>query len=72
MILLDVIMPKKNGREVYEEIKNIMPGIKGLYISGHPIDVININGDTKNGIGLLPKPILPDDLVRTLRKILDG
>ena len=72
MLLLDVIMPKKNGREVYEEIKNIMPGIKGLYISGHPIDVININGDTKNGIGLLPKPILPDDLVRTLRKILDG
>ncbi|HDH13569.1 MAG TPA: response regulator, partial [Nitrospirae bacterium] len=72
MILLDVIMPKKNGREVYEEIKKIRPDIKGLYISGHPSDLININGDTKNGISLLPKPILPDDLIRKIREILDG
>ncbi|MBI5749612.1 MAG: PAS domain S-box protein [Nitrospinae bacterium] len=33
LLLLDVIMPKKNGKEVYEEIKKINPGIKTLFLS---------------------------------------
>lgn len=40
MVILDVIMPKLNGKEVYERITRIKPGIKTLMTSGFPADFI--------------------------------
>ncbi|OPY76637.1 MAG: Blue-light-activated protein [Syntrophorhabdus sp. PtaU1.Bin050] len=35
MVLLDVIMPKRSGRQVYSEMKKIDPGVKVLFASGY-------------------------------------
>ena len=35
LLFLDSIMPKKNGKEVYEEIISIKPGLKVLFTSGY-------------------------------------
>ena len=62
-------MPKKNGREVYEEIKKINPGVKVLFTSGYPAD--HINGIIEKGIEFVLKPISPIKLLVKIREILD-
>ncbi|NTW66165.1 MAG: PAS domain S-box protein, partial [Nitrospirae bacterium] len=36
MVILDVIMPKKNGREVFEEARRIDPNVQAIFTSGYP------------------------------------
>ncbi len=70
LLLLDVIMPKKNGREVYSEIIAIRPDIKALFISGYTSDVIDWKGALQEGINLIPKPVRPDELLTKLGELL--
>ena len=70
LLLLDVIMPKKNGREVYSEIIGMRPDIKALFISGYTSDVIDWKGALQEGINLIPKPVRPDELLTKLGELL--
>lgn len=70
--LFDVIMPKKNGKAAYEEIRAIRSGIKALFISGYSTDVISKKGALEEGIHFLSKPVAPHDLLVKIRSILDG
>ncbi|MGO9013852.1 MAG: PAS domain S-box protein [Dissulfurispiraceae bacterium] len=69
LILLDVIMPLKNGREVYDEIKSLNPYTKVIFMSGYTENIIKglLQADTE----LIPKPIAPDTLLRKVREVLD-
>ena len=71
LLLLDVIMPKKNGVRVYEEIKRIRPDIKALFISGHTFDIIHERGIVDKGTNFISKPFSPAALLRKIREILD-
>jgi polar amino acid transport system substrate-binding protein len=71
LLLTDLIMPKKSGKEAYDEIRRIQPGIKVLFISGYTADIIHSRGDLDDGIDLLMKPVNPLDLARKVREILD-
>ncbi|HNX58375.1 MAG TPA: PAS domain S-box protein, partial [Spirochaetota bacterium] len=44
LMILDIIMPQKNGKEVFEEARRIKPGIKVLFTSGYPADLIARQG----------------------------
>ncbi len=70
-LLLDVVMPAKNGKEVYEEIKSMKPGIKALFMSGYSIEELNRKGCYEEGINFLSKPLLAEKLVRKIREMLD-
>lgn len=71
LIILDTIMPGKNGREVYNEISSINPDIKILFISGYTKDIILDKGIEDKKFNLVSKPIYPADLVKKVREILD-
>ena len=71
LIILDTVMPKKNGREVYDEIIRIKPGIKVLFTSGYTRDVFLDKGIEDKKVNFLQKPILPDALLRKVREVLD-
>jgi PAS domain S-box-containing protein len=71
LLLLDVIMPKKNGKEVYEEIKKIKPDMKALFISGYTSNFIHKKGILEEGINFVLKPISPTKLLKKMREILD-
>ena len=71
MILMDMIMPKKNGKEAYEEIMLIKPNVKILYSSGYTADFIQNRGVSEEGIELIMKPVQPMELLRKVREILD-
>ncbi len=64
-------MPKKNGKEVYEEIKKVRPDIKAIFMSGYSSDILHKKGILEEGLDLIIKPIPPDELLRIVRGVLD-
>lgn len=69
--LLDVVMPGKSGREVYDEIRKIRPEVPCLFVSGYSDSEIHTNYILDEDIQLLEKPFTPDELLYKIREILD-
>jgi CheY-like chemotaxis protein len=72
LLILDVIMPKKNGKEVFNEIRKVSPDIKAIFTSGYDINVIYKKGFLEEEHNFVSKPILPDELLRKVREVLDS
>lgn len=72
LIILDAIMPKKNGKQVYDEISTLLPGIKTLFTSGYTADVISPTGVLEKDMHFILKPVSPIDLLKKVREILDS
>jgi len=70
LVILDVIMPRKNGREVYDEICKTHPDTKFLFISGYTADVISKKGIIEGGYDFISKPFHPADLLRKVKAML--
>ncbi|HMK59978.1 MAG TPA: ATP-binding protein [Dissulfurispiraceae bacterium] len=71
LVVLDIIMPRKNGRQAYEEIKQIKPGIKVLMTSGYTADVLREKGFDSNMPDMLYKPVSPKALLSKTTDILE-
>jgi len=71
LLIVDVVMPGMNGKEVAEEAEGMKPGIKVLYTSGYPADVIQTKGVLQEGLSFIAKPAAPQDLLRKVREVLD-
>ena len=71
LLLLDVIMPKKNGREAYREIEKIRPDMKALFTSGYPADIIEKRGLLEEGFEVILKPVTLVALLQKVRRVLD-
>lgn len=71
LLVLDVIMPKKNGKAVYDEIKKVRPDIKIIFTSGYNADIIHKKGILEEGLDFISKPASPNDLLRKVREVLD-
>ena len=67
LLILDVVMPKKNGKEVYQEICKLGKNIPVLFSSGYTADIINQKGVLKEGIGFISKPMAPHELLSKVR-----
>ncbi len=59
LALLDMIMPKKNGKEVSEAIRKVNPRIKVLFVSGYTMDIIKSKELTEAGFDFIHKPFPP-------------
>ena len=70
VLLLDVIMPKKNGRQVYDEIRRIRPDIKVLFMSGYACDIIGKQGILDEGLNFIAKPLHMVELLTKLRSVI--
>ncbi len=71
ILLLDVIMPKMNGKQAYEEIIRIRPSIKALFMSGYPFEVMSREGILEEGIQFISKPLQPGALLTKLKEVLE-
>ncbi len=72
LLLLDIIMPHKNGKDAFDEIRKIRPDIKAIFTSGYTADIIRQRGFLDEGLTLLTKPLSPRDLLTKIREALDG
>jgi PAS domain S-box-containing protein len=71
LLVLDVIMPKKNGKELYDEIKKIKPSIRVIFLSGYTSDLMHKKGILRETMDLLLKPVSPKVLLKKTREVLD-
>lgn len=72
IIVMDMIMPRKSGKEAYEEIRKFRPDVKILFMSGYSPDLLQDRGVSAKGDEVLIKPIHPLELVRKVRTVLDS
>ncbi len=72
LIILDVMMPKKNGKETYDAIQKVTPDPKVIFISGYSADVIQRKNILKKGSHFISKPVSPTELLNMVRKVLDN
>jgi hypothetical protein len=70
LLMLDVIMPKKSGKDAYEKIKKLRPDMKALFMSGYSKDVLAKEGILEEGLNFVLKPISPTELLRKIREVL--
>ncbi len=71
LVMLDVIMPKKNGKEVSEVIRKASPDVKIIFLSGYTMDIIKDEYLTESDFDFIHKPIRPQDLLIKVREVLD-
>jgi PAS domain S-box-containing protein len=71
LVILDVIMPYKNGGEVFSEISLANPLIKAIFLSGYSLDFINSQLLSSKKVIFMAKPISPKDLLLKVREVLD-
>lgn len=71
LLIVDVIMPKKNGKEVFDRVREINPQARILFASGYTADLINTKGILEDEMDYVSKPVSPHDLLAKVRDILD-
>lgn len=71
MIVTDVVMPGMSGKELADRIKEMIPELPVLYLSGYTDDAIAQHGILDSGVEFLPKPFDREELLLKVREILD-
>ena len=71
LLLVDVIMPHMNGKEVYQVIKSSKPNLSVVYFSGYSSDVISSHGILNEGTYFIQKPFTIQSLSTKIREVLD-
>jgi PAS domain S-box-containing protein len=72
LLLTDIVMPKKCGNEIADEIRLDRPDIKVLFSSGYAGDSVAQHGEFDPTIPLLQKPFTPRMLSVKVREVLDA
>ena len=72
LVLLDIAMPKKNGLEVLEEIKNLYPKLPVLILSIYSEEQYAVRALRAGAAGYLTKASVPHELISAIRKALQG
>jgi two-component system cell cycle sensor histidine kinase/response regulator CckA len=72
LLILDVIMPKMNGKKVFGIIRKGKPDIKALFISGYSTDVLSDAGAMQEAAGFMMKPVDPGKFLKKVREVLDS
>jgi PAS domain S-box-containing protein len=71
LMILDVIMPKLKGREVYDAVMAIDPKMKILFCSGYSKELVITQGGLLQEMNYLAKPFTPKELLMKIREVLD-
>jgi PAS domain S-box-containing protein len=69
LLLTDVVMPGMNGRQLADRLKQKIPALKVLFVSGYSGDVILREGSLEPGAYFVHKPITKMALDEKLRSI---
>ena len=72
LVLLDVIMPRRSGPEVFAAIKALKPGVSVVFATGYSNDTAVLAELAERGVPVLKKPYSPSALCRRVREVLDA
>jgi two-component system, cell cycle sensor histidine kinase and response regulator CckA len=72
LVLLDVIMPRRSGPEVFAVIKKLSPGVPVVFATGYSNETAVLADLVARGVTVLRKPYSPSTLCRRVREVLDA
>lgn len=71
LALLDVMLPKLSGTEVFAHIRKDNPGLPVILCTGYSADISQLDRFRERGLPILQKPYSPRDLAQRVREVLD-
>ncbi len=71
LLMTDVVMPGMNGRDLWNQLVELRPGIKCLFMSGYTANVIAHRGILEEDVHFIGKPFSIEALAAKLRETLE-
>jgi CheY-like chemotaxis protein len=71
LLLTDVVLPGRNGRQLSDEAEKLRPGIRVLFMTGYSRNAIVHQGRLDPGVQLIQKPVTQAALAAKVRRVLD-
>ena len=75
LVILDIVMPKMDGFELYEQLKKVDPGIKVCFLTASEMYHEEMRGMEHRALNknlFLQKPISTDDLIREINNKINS
>jgi signal transduction histidine kinase/CheY-like chemotaxis protein len=72
LLVTDVVMPLLSGGDLAARLQEVRPGLRVIFVSGYSDDAIERHGVLAPDSVFLQKPVLPEELARVTREILDA
>ena len=70
--MLDVVMPRLNGREVYQQMRQLDPNVKVIFSSADDLETAHLGFIGDHGLRFVQKPCEPAVLLQTVCEVLDA
>jgi len=70
LLLSDVVMPQMNGPELHGRLKEFIPNLPVLYMSGYAGNVVVTNGTLEEEAICITKPFTSETLLEGVAKLL--
>jgi two-component system cell cycle sensor histidine kinase/response regulator CckA len=71
LLLTDVMMPEVNGRALAEQLGELAPRMRVLFMSGYSDEAVHRNGMLHEEAAFLEKPFTERALAQKVREVLD-
>jgi PAS domain S-box-containing protein len=72
LLVSDVIMPGMHGRELYDALRRLRPGLRVLFMSGYPSAIVGGHDDIGPEFPFIQKPFARRELAAKVRAALAG
>ena len=70
-LVTDIVMPRRSGPDVAQAMRTLWPGLRVVFMSGYADESVVSSLPTGPGFAFLQKAFRPNELLRTLRGVLD-
>jgi DNA-binding response OmpR family regulator len=70
LLVSDVMMPNKNGKEAYFEIKRLKKDVRVIFTSAHDNEATKTLKDA--GLIYMQKPFSPEDLLLKIKEVFEN
>jgi two-component system cell cycle sensor histidine kinase/response regulator CckA len=71
VVLTDVVMPNMGGAELARALRERRPSLRVVFMSGYTQGTLELSSMDEAATRFLPKPFTADQLVGTLRELID-
>ncbi|HUL53944.1 MAG TPA: ATP-binding protein [Opitutaceae bacterium] len=71
LVVTDVVMPRMDGRQLVDRLRQSHPGIRALFMSGYTDDTVVRYGVIEASAAFIQKPFSPASLANKVRAVLD-
>lgn len=70
LLLTDIVMPRMNGLDLVDAVRQHRPGLAALWMSGYTDDALQMRGSGRDDLVLIEKPITRKSLLEAIRRQL--